>query len=104
MKVLKFGGTSVGSATGIRNLKHIVERQSRPTVIIVSALGGITDLLITTAKTAAAGIENYKDMLTSIVNRHHDMIDDVITNDAEGLKLEIDSLLSELSSIYQGVF
>lgn len=104
MKVLKFGGTSVGSATGIRNLKHIVEGQSRPTVIVVSALGGITDLLITTAKTAAAGIENYKEMLKSIVDRHHEMIDDVITNDPEGLKLEIDSLLSELSSIYQGVF
>ncbi len=104
MKVLKFGGTSVGSATGIRNLKRIVEGQSRPSVIVVSALGGITDLLITTAKTAASGIESYKEMLSSIVTRHHEMIDDVITTDPDGLKKEIDTLLSELSSIYQGVF
>jgi len=104
MKVLKFGGTSVGSATGIRNLKRIVEGQSSPSVIVVSALGGITDLLITTAKTAASGLEGYKEMLSSIVTRHHEMIDDVITTDPEGLKKEIDTLLSELSSIYQGVF
>lgn len=104
MKVLKFGGTSVGSATGIRNLKRIVEGQSKPTVIVVSALGGITDLLISTAHTAATGNEEYKDMLHRIVMRHLDMVDDVIENDPEGLKLELNSLLSELSSIYQGVF
>lgn len=104
MKVLKFGGTSVGSATGIRNLKRIVEGQSRPTVIVVSALGGITDLLITTAHTAATGNEAYKEMLEAIVTRHHEMVDEVIDNDPEGLKQELDSLLSELSSIYQGVY
>lgn len=104
MKILKFGGTSVGSATGIRNLKHIVEGQSLPSVIVVSALGGITDLLITTARTAAAGNETYKETFATIVARHHEIVDEVITSDPEGLKLEIDSLLSELSSIYQGVF
>ncbi|MCM1141314.1 MAG: bifunctional aspartate kinase/homoserine dehydrogenase I [Duncaniella sp.] len=104
MKVLKFGGTSVGSATGIRNLKHIVEGQSKPTVVVVSALGGITDLLISTAHTAAAGNEEYEEMLHEIVTRHHEMVDNVIEIDPEGLKLELNSLLSELSSIYQGVY
>lgn len=104
MKVLKFGGTSVGSATGIRNLKHIVEGQSKPTVVVVSALGGITDLLISTAHTAAAGNEEYEEMLHEIVTRHHEMVDNVIESDPEGLKLELNSLLSELSSIYQGVY
>ena len=77
MKVLKFGGTSVGSATGIRNLKRIVEGLSRPSVVVVSALGGITDLLITTAHTAATGNEAYKELLQAIITRHHEMVDEV---------------------------
>ena len=54
MKVLKFGGTSVGSAKGILNLRKIVEEQQRPTVVVVSALGGVTDMLIKTARIAAS--------------------------------------------------
>ena len=46
MKVLKFGGTSVGSADSILNVKKIVESQAEPVIVVVSALGGITDKLI----------------------------------------------------------
>ena len=46
MKVLKFGGTSVGSVESILNLKKIVESQKEPVIVVVSALGGITDKLI----------------------------------------------------------
>lgn len=104
MKVLKFGGTSVGSANSILNLKNIVESQDFPVVVVVSALGGVTDLLIKTAKTASEGNEAYKDMFQSIVRRHHDMINDVITDGREDLLLETDALLAELSSIYHGVY
>ena len=54
MKVLKFGGTSVGSVKSILSLKKIVENEakSEDIIVVVSALGGITDKLITTAQLA----------------------------------------------------
>lgn len=104
MKVLKFGGTSVGSASSLLNLKSIVESQDRPAVVVVSALGGVTDLLIKTAEAANRGDEEYRTMFAAIVKRHQDIISEVISNDPEGLVAEIMPLLSELESIYQGVF
>lgn len=104
MKVLKFGGTSVGSANSILNLRKIVEGQGLPTVVVVSALGGVTDLLIKTARLAADGREDYRLLFDGIVTRHHEMIDAVITEGRDTLIAETDSLLNELSSIYQGVY
>ncbi len=60
MKVLKFGGTSVGTVESLTSVKKIVEGRRKPTVIIVvSALGGVTDMLISTAKAAAAWRRGY---------------------------------------------
>ena len=53
MKVIKFGGTSVGSANSILSVKRIVEAVEEPVIVVVSALGGITDKLINTSKMAA---------------------------------------------------
>ena len=50
MKVMKFGGTSVGSPSSILKVKSIVEAVSEPVIIVVSALGGITDKLIKASK------------------------------------------------------
>ena len=104
MKVLKFGGTSVGSVNSLLNLKEIVEGQSKPTIVVVSALGGVTDLLIKTARTAADGNEDYRELFESIVTRHHDIIAGVITDRTGELLKETDTPLAELSSIYQGVY
>lgn len=62
MKVLKFGGTSVGSVKSILCLKRIVEKEAKrqPIVVVVSALGGITDKLLATAQMALSGDELYK--------------------------------------------
>ena len=57
MKVMKFGGTSVGSVESIQNLKRIVEAEKKPVVVVVSALGGITDLLLKTSRLALNGDE-----------------------------------------------
>lgn len=103
MKVLKFGGTSVGSAKGILNLKGIVEDQERPTIVVVSALGGVTDLLIKTARVAAEGNEDYRILFNDIETRHHNLIDEVITKGRERLLEEVDGLLMQLASIYKGV-
>ena len=106
MKVLKFGGTSVGSAESILNVKKIVEAQNEPVVVVVSALGGITDTLISTSQMALNGDGKYLDAYYEMVLRHHDMIDAVITNKAKKTELlhEVDALLSDLKSIYQGVY
>lgn len=108
MKVLKFGGTSVGSVESILSLKEIVENEAKkqPIVVVVSALGGITDKLLQTSRLAVAGDEGWKAEYEAIVNRHHQMIDTVITNtvDREMLFSEVDALLEQLRSIYFGVY
>ena len=108
MKVLKFGGTSVGSVKSILSLKHIVESEARrqPIVVVVSALGGITDKLISTAQQAVAGNDAWKTSFEEMVDRHHQMIDTIITNtiDREDLFNKVDSLFEQLRSIYFGVF
>ena len=106
MKVLKFGGTSVGSVESILNLKKIVEGQKEPVVVIVSALGGITDKLIGTSKLAVAGDAAYLTAYEEMVERHHQMIDAIITDTTKKTTLLaiVDELLGQLKSIYQGVY
>ena len=74
MHVLKFGGTSVGSIASIKNVKQIVEERSEPVIVVVSALGGITDRLIATANKAAVGDETYREEFEFIVQRHIDVV------------------------------
>ena len=106
MKVLKFGGTSVGSVDSILSLKRIVESQREPLVVVVSALGGITDKLISTAQQAAAGDEGYRQEFEAMMKRHHDMIDAVIGDSGKrgNLTRVVDNLFEELRSIYYGVY
>ena len=108
MKVLKFGGTSVGSVKSILSLKNIVENEakSQPIIVVVSALGGITDKLLATSQLALKGDESWKDEFQAMVERHHKMIDTIITNprQREALFNKVDALLEQLRSIYFGVF
>ena len=104
MKVLKFGGTSVGSVSGIQNLSKIAQGCDKPVVVVVSALGGVTDMLISTAVTAARGDEAFREGMAKLTMRHHDIIDKVITDRPEELKVQVDHLLDELASIYHGLF
>ena len=108
MKVLKFGGTSVGSVKSILSLKQIVENEAKkqPVVIVVSALGGITDKLLATSQLALKGDEAWKEEFDAMVSRHHKMIDTIITDTKarEDLFNKVDALLEQLRSIYFGVF
>ncbi len=105
---MKFGGTSVGSVKSILSLRNIVEREARrqPVVVVVSALGGITDKLLQTAQMALDGDERYKSEMKAIADRHHQMIDTIINDPKtrEDLFNTVDSLLEQLESIYKGVF
>ena len=108
MKVLKFGGTSVGSVKSVLSLKRIVEKEAKhgPVVVVVSALSGITDKLLTISQMALQGNEEWKDEFSTIVERHHQMIDTIITEtkDREDLFNIVDALFEQLRSIYFGVF
>lgn len=108
MKVLKFGGTSVGSVESILSLKAIVEKeaQKQPIIVVVSALGGITDKLIATSVLAQKGDEAWKDEFQAMVERHHKMIDTIITDPRKREQLFniVDSLFEQLRSIYFGVY
>ena len=108
MKVMKFGGTSVGSVKSILSLKKIVETEARtqPVVVVVSALDGITDRLIATSKMAQQGDEHYREEFDAMVTRHHQMIEAIITDDKKRIDLfnNVDSLFDQLKSIYYGVY
>ena len=88
------------------SLKNIVEAEQGETIVVVSALGGITDKLIAASKTAFSGDKTYADELAAIRKRHHDMVEAVIDGKErqETLLKNIDSLLDELLSICYGVF
>ncbi len=108
MKVLKFGGTSVGSVESILSLKKIVEAeaQKQPVVVVVSALSGITDKLIATAHMAQEGNKQYRMEFDAMVERHHQLIDSVVSNierHADVMRA-VDSLFEQLKSIYHGVY
>ena len=106
MKVLKFGGTSVGSVESILNVKKIVEGQTEPVIVVVSALGGITDKLIRTSQMALEGDSQYQKSFYEIVERHEQMIEAIIPagRERETLMAVVRALLEELRSIYQGVY
>ena len=103
---MKFGGTSVGSVESILNVKRITEACDEPVVVVVSALGGVTDKLIHTSKLALEGNPRYIDAYNEMVNRHHQMIDAIIPDTDKQIRLlkVVDALLDDLKSIYQGVY
>ena len=105
MKVLKFGGSSVGSVNSILSVKKIVEAVEEPVIVVVSALGGITDQLIKTSEMAANGDSAYEKEYRDIVNRHIEMVYTVIpAGESRSVLLdEVNELLSELKNIFQGI-
>lgn len=105
MKVLKFGGTSVGSVDSIRQIQHIIAKQTDDCVVVVSALGGITDQLLKAAHMALEAGEQYLEVYQSIRQRHLDMVNTLIENATVRQMLfhEIERILDELRSILFGV-
>ena len=98
----------MGSVESILSLKAIVEKeaQEQPIIVVVSALGGITDKLIATSVLAQKGDEAWKDEFQAMVERHHKMIDTIITDPRKREQLFniVDSLFEQLRSIYFGVY
>ena len=105
MKVLKFGGTSVGSEKGLSQVKKIVESCSEDVIVVVSALGGITDQLLLTARLAAAGDGAYMPQCTAMIARHNELVEKIVLpENRPGVQNRLDELLDELSNIFKGVY
>ena len=105
MKVLKFGGTSVGSVESIRQIQHIIAGQTEDCIVVVSALGGITDQLLKAARLALQTDDAYMEVYQAIRHRHMEMINELIQSPTtrQMLLLEVEGILDELRSILFGV-
>ncbi|MDR2804480.1 MAG: aspartate kinase, partial [Dysgonamonadaceae bacterium] len=106
MKVMKFGGSSVGSVESILKVKQIVEAVEEPVIVVISALGGVTDQLLNTSRLAAQGDYSYEKEYNQLVVRHIEMVEGTITDAAKRNELlkEVSGLLDELGNIFRGVF
>ncbi|HEY6506110.1 MAG TPA: bifunctional aspartate kinase/homoserine dehydrogenase I [Chitinophagaceae bacterium] len=107
MQVLKFGGTSVANAENINKVVSIVKRSVKKdkTVLVVSALGGITDVLLNAAAFAAEGNEAYKEQLAVMEQRHLDAVKQLIpvANQSQMLSL-VKTACNEIEDICNGIF
>lgn len=105
MKVLKFGGTSVGSVASIHLIQQIIAKENDDCVVVVSALGGITDQLLQAAQMALQADDAYLEVYQTIRQRHMDMANSLVENPTTRQMLchELDEILEELRSILFGV-
>ena len=106
MKVLKFGGSSVANAENIKKVAAIIKKPDyQKAVIIVSALGGVTDLLIQTGSAASHGLESYKETLLQLEKRHIDTAKGLLPVTTQSSCLSsIKQQFNELEDICEGVF
>ena len=93
MKVLKFGGTSVGSPERIRGVKKIIDSQGTPCLIVVSAFQGITDDLKHVSELASNRDDEYENLLDKLIVRHIDFAKQLIA------KSKLDSVLKDIKNI-----
>ncbi|MBK7679459.1 MAG: bifunctional aspartate kinase/homoserine dehydrogenase I [Chitinophagaceae bacterium] len=107
MQVLKFGGTSVANADNINKVVAIVKESAKKdkTVVVVSALGGITDLLLSAVAMAADGEELYKEKLATIGQRHFEAVKQLIPVAQQSQLLSlVKKSCNEMEDICNGVF
>ncbi len=107
MKVLKFGGTSVGSAEGLERVVHVVNNACRHKIaiaVVVSAFNDVTDQLVHMGSLAASGNSGYKTILDEIRKRHENIITAMVSaQEQSGLLADIGLLISELRDTLHGV-
>ena len=106
MNVLKFGGTSVGSAESILNVKQIVSSRQESVIVVVSALGGVTDMLLSTSAQAERGDKNFRASYEKIRRRHLDLVEAVFepSETRDRLLEAIEAKHENLRALYEGVY
>jgi aspartokinase/homoserine dehydrogenase 1 len=106
MKVLKFGGTSVGSSKNINNVINILENQSKSDklVCVVSAVGGITDKLLLAGKQAQNKEEDFIHTFNIIKERHFEIVKELNPNKNLGILRFVEEKLNTLKSLLDGIY
>ncbi len=106
MKVMKFGGSSVETPEGLELVKNIVEKEASPVIVVVSALGGVTDRLLLAADFAHKGNSGYKSLLDEIMQKHEKVIEQSVADDEDRVELKekVSLLFEDLRNILRGVF
>lgn len=104
MNVLKFGGTSVGTVESLTLVKQIVESRQEPVIVVVSALGGVTDMLIEAARLACAGSDDWQGIYDRIAERHRAVCDALVPEATrDSLWKSICGKLDRLRRYYTGI-
>ena len=107
MQVIKFGGSSVANAENIQKVIGITERalEKDATILVVSALGGITDSLLKTGSVAASGDEQFRDLLREMETRHLDMVRGLLPIQQQSATLSlVKQQFNQLDALCEGVF
>ncbi len=106
MKILKFGGTSVASAESISLVKDIIVHTGKERIfVVVSAMGGITDLLIRAAELAAGRDESYEEKAREVERRHLEAINTLIpVKHRSGILSRVKENLNALDTLLEGAF
>ena len=107
MKVLKFGGSSVANAENINKVIEIIKNRKgdTKTIVVVSALGGITDMLLKTAALAEADDQSYKSVLQEIESKHLQAVKELIPVQQQSAVLSlVKKICNEVEDICNGIF
>ena len=105
MKILKFGGTSVANSKSLSSVLAIVKAQKNSTVVVVSALGGITNLLIDLLERAQAKDLSYQDDFNTLRDRHMEPIEALLPKSKQDkIAAFVEDRLAELQQLYQAVY
>ncbi|SHK42108.1 aspartate kinase [Maribacter aquivivus] len=105
MKVLKFGGSSVAKPENIIKIKNIISKYNDPIILVVSALGGVTDLLLEAGSLAATQDQSYKKILSTLEERHLSTIKELIPVTAQSKVLsKVKSEFNVLETLLEGAF
>lgn len=105
MKVLKFGGTSVKDAEMIQRVTQIVQNSDEKQVVVVSAMGGATDLILNAADKAANGDKSFEDDFNALKSRHEEVLLALFGKTVDqNLKDKIEGLFDEMKDLFQGIF
>jgi aspartokinase/homoserine dehydrogenase 1 len=105
MKILKFGGSSVGTPDRIRGVKKIVESDKEARIVVVSAFRGVTDQLQQISELASQRKEDYKSEMAELRSRHNEAINFLIPAESrEQVLTTVNGMLDELEMTLSGVF
>jgi bifunctional aspartokinase / homoserine dehydrogenase 1 len=105
MKVLKFGGTSVGSVASIKEVVSIMGKQPKPLLVVVSAMGGVTDVLLNCGQLAAAANEAYLAALQEAEQRHLQVVKELMPVQHQSSLLSlVKKHCNEIEDICKGIF